>query len=61
MAEPNCHACQHLRITWDKNLPYECKGFGFQSKHLPSLVVRQTSGKDCELFRPKPRRDPECA
>jgi len=56
VAQPNCHACTSFRVTWDPTLPYECTAYGFRSKRLPSLVVRRTSGKDCDLFRPKPGR-----
>ena len=61
MAGPNCHACVHFRVTWDKRVPYECRAFGMQTSRLPSLVVRRESGQDCQLFRPKagpPSPDP---
>ena len=55
MAGPNCHACAHFRVTWDKRVPYECRAFGMRTSRLPSVVVRQESGRDCQLFRPKAR------
>jgi len=53
---PNCHRCDHFRVTWDGALPYACDAFGFRSRRLPSIVVRETSAQDCSLFRPKPER-----
>jgi hypothetical protein len=61
MAKPNCHACRFFRVTWDERLPYECEAFGFRSSRLPALVVRETSGKHCSLFRPKAAREAEDA
>jgi len=53
MAKPDCHRCRLFRVTWDDRLPYECQAFGFRSSRIPSLVVRETSGHDCQLFEPK--------
>ena len=57
MAKPNCHACRFFRVTWDERLPYECEAFGFRGSRIPSLVVREVSGNDCTLYRPKAGRD----
>ncbi len=46
----NCHKCKHYFITWEPNHPYGCKFFNFKSKHLPSLVVFQSSGESCLKF-----------
>ncbi len=48
-----CRNCSYYYITWDNNFPYGCKLFGIKSKKLPSVVVYQTSGKDCEGFEQK--------
>jgi len=53
MPEPACHRCRFFRVTWDEDLPYECRAFGFRSDRLPSLVVRDTSSRDCQLFEPR--------
>jgi len=52
--KPNCHRCEHFQVTWDKRTPYECRAFGFRSTRIPLLIVRETSGHDCQLFTPKP-------
>ena len=55
MPKANCHRCEHFRVTWDERTPYECRAFGFRSLRIPLLVVRETSGHDCQLCTPKPR------
>lgn len=50
MARPDCHRCRFFRVTWDARLPYECRAFGFRSARLPALVVRESSGAECQLF-----------
>ncbi|HBF37543.1 MAG TPA: uracil-DNA glycosylase [Firmicutes bacterium] len=49
----NCFQCKNFYITWDKNFPNGCKAFGFKSRQLPSLLVRETDGKACLAFSPK--------
>ena len=51
---PDCWACRHLVITWDKRMPYGCKLFGFRSKSLPSLEVLRIDGRHCGGFVAKP-------
>ncbi len=49
----NCPNCKYYYITWDRNMPYGCKAFGFKSRQIPSLVVFQSSGKACQAFEVK--------
>ncbi len=49
----NCRNCKFHYITWEKNMPYGCKSFGFKSRQMPSIVVFQSSGKDCQAFEKK--------
>ncbi len=49
----NCMRCKHYFITWDPKQPRGCRYFGFKSKRLPSIIVKQSSGEDCKVFRPK--------
>jgi hypothetical protein len=49
----NCFKCKHFHITWDKDFPNGCKAFGFKTKQLPALVVRQSDGTPCMAFTPK--------
>lgn len=48
-----CINCKHYYITWDKNHPKGCKGFGFKSPKMPCDVVRESSGEGCKMFEPK--------
>jgi len=49
----NCYKCQHFYITWDLAFPNGCKGYGFKSKKLPSLLVYESSMAPCGYFKPK--------
>ncbi len=49
----NCRNCKYYYITWDSNMPHGCKAFGFKTRQIPSLVVFQSSGKDCQAFEEK--------
>lgn len=52
---PDCHRCQHFYVTWEKQMPFGCRAHGFKSAQLPSIVVYQSSGLDCLLYREKVR------
>ncbi|MER1984274.1 MAG: uracil-DNA glycosylase [Solibacillus sp.] len=49
----DCFKCQHFRVTWDQNNPRGCHAYGFKTRQIPSLVVKQSSGMDCLKFVPK--------
>lgn len=49
----NCFQCAYFQVTWDPVNPRGCKAYGFKSKQIPSLVVKQSSGMDCLKFVPK--------
>ncbi|WP_242656468.1 uracil-DNA glycosylase [Ruminiclostridium hungatei] len=49
----NCLNCKHYYITWERNMPYGCRSFGFKSRRMPSMVVLQSSGKECQAFEKK--------
>jgi hypothetical protein len=46
----DCFKCQHFRVTWDQNNPRGCAAYGFKTKQLPSVLVKQSSGLDCLKF-----------
>ena len=52
----NCRRCRHYHVSWDPKAPHGCSAIGFKSDKMPSLVVYQSSGLECQLFEPKPRR-----
>ncbi|QKF59461.1 uracil-DNA glycosylase [Aliarcobacter lanthieri] len=45
-----CQKCIHYFVTWEQNKPHGCKSYGFKSRVLPSIVVKNSSGEDCKLF-----------
>ncbi|RKJ65851.1 uracil-DNA glycosylase [Butyricicoccus sp. 1XD8-22] len=49
----NCFQCQYFKVTWDQNNPRGCTAYGFKTKQLPSVVVKQSSGMECMKFVPK--------
>ena len=53
MKRINCRRCEYYFVTWEKNKPHGCKAYGFKSQQIPSLVVFQSSGTDCSLFKMK--------
>ncbi|EHP29263.1 hypothetical protein SMGD1_0736 [Sulfurimonas gotlandica GD1] len=53
MKRINCRRCQFYFVTWEKNQPHGCRAYGFKAPQIPSLVVFQSSGMDCSLFKEK--------
>lgn len=53
MKRINCKQCQHYFVTWQPNQPHGCRAYGFKSQQFPSLVVFQSSGKECAFFTQK--------
>ncbi|MGH4051738.1 MAG: uracil-DNA glycosylase [Clostridium sp.] len=49
----NCSKCIHYYITWDSSFPRGCKLYGFKTKNIPSILVKQSSGISCGNFTPK--------
>ncbi len=54
-AAPNCLRCEHFFVTWDRRFPRGCRVFGVKSRRLPSLVVREGTGRHCPAFQPASR------
>ena len=54
MKRINCRRCEFYFVTWEKGKPHGCKAYGFKSPQIPSLVVFQSSGTDCSMFKLKP-------
>ena len=46
----NCVKCKHFYITWDKAFPKGCRLFGFKSGNMPSVAVREATGKECTNY-----------
>ena len=56
---PACLKCIHYRLTWDARAPYGCRAHGFKSSRNPALVVLESSGLACQLFKRKQGSNPE--
>ncbi|MGB3752002.1 MAG: uracil-DNA glycosylase [Arcobacteraceae bacterium] len=48
-----CQRCVHYYVTWEKNKPHGCRAYGFKSQITPSIVVRQSSGSQCNFYEDK--------
>jgi hypothetical protein len=48
-----CQKCIYYFITWEKNKPHGCKAYNFKSQQLPSVVVKQSSGTNCNFYKQK--------
>jgi len=48
-----CQRCKHYYVTWEPQRPHGCKMYGFKSKTVPSVVVKNSSGEQCQLFSQK--------
>ncbi|MCT6815949.1 MAG: uracil-DNA glycosylase, partial [Lysinibacillus fusiformis] len=42
-----------FKVTWDPQTPRACVAYGFKTKQIPSVVVKQSSGMECLKFVPK--------
>ena len=51
-----CFQCKHFYISWDQNFPRGCRAYKFTSERLPSVVVKESSGADCQLFAQKKKK-----
>ena len=45
-----CMKCKHYHVTFDPASPRGCKLYGFKSPLMPYVLVKQSTGKDCEAF-----------
>jgi len=48
-----CQRCKYYYVTWEKTKPHGCRAYGFKSLIIPSTVVRQSSGSDCNFYEDK--------
>jgi hypothetical protein len=48
-----CQKCKFYFVTWQPNQPHGCKAYGFKSKQVPSIVVKQSSGIECGFYQQK--------
>jgi hypothetical protein len=48
-----CNKCTHFYVTWDKQYPRGCRAMNFKSKDLPSTMVYESSGLECQKFKEK--------
>ncbi|MFT6173613.1 MAG: hypothetical protein ACJA0L_001246 [Sulfitobacter sp.] len=57
MDEPRCMKCVHYFVTYDPQRPRGCRKFSFQSHKMPSMLVKDETGRSCMAFEEKgPRK-----
>lgn len=49
----DCRRCIYFYVTWDTSFPYGCKLFEVKSRQLPSVVVYQSLGTECDKYEEK--------
>ncbi len=54
-----CMRCIHYQVTFDPQAPRGCKLYQFKSATMPSVLVRQSTGHDCNSFEEKIKRNEE--
>jgi hypothetical protein len=52
-----CQKCKHYFVTWQPTQPHGCHAYGFKSRLLPSIVVKQSSGIECGFYEQKFKSD----
>lgn len=50
MERPNCLKCKHYHSTYDAKSPRGCRIYGFKSMSMPSIMVKNETGKDCQAY-----------
>jgi hypothetical protein len=45
-----CQKCKYYHVTWEINFPNGCRLFEIKSKQMPSLIVYQSIGTQCDKF-----------
>lgn len=51
-----CQKCLYYYVTWEQNQPHGCKAYGFKSRLIPSIVVKNSSKQECSFFKLKSMR-----
>ena len=54
-----CMKCKHYIVTFDPNAPRGCKLFNFKGATMPYVMVKQATGKDCDQFEERTKRQTE--
>jgi hypothetical protein len=49
--------CKHYHVTFEPLAPRGCKLYKFKSTLMPYVLVKQTTGKDCEAFELKVKKN----
>ena len=45
-----CQRCIYYFVTWEPGQPHGCKSYGFKSRLIPSIVVKNSRGLPCNFF-----------
>lgn len=48
--------CIHYQVTFDPQAPRGCKLYHFKSATMPYILVKQSTGHDCQSFQEKHRK-----
>lgn len=45
-----CLKCKHYQSSYNARTPRICKFYGFESQVMPYVLVKQSTGEDCQEF-----------
>lgn len=51
-----CMRCAHYQVTFDPKAPRGCKLYQFKSATMPSVLVKQSTGSECQSFSEKMKK-----
>lgn len=51
---PQCPDCKHFRMTYNRERPYQCTLFAFESNLYPEIAVFDETNMRCRKFEMRP-------
>lgn len=55
--KPNCMNCEYFFITYDMMAPRGCKLYQIKSKDFPNVIVKASSGLQCQGYKEKKKKE----
>ncbi len=59
MEGPQCMKCIHYQVTYDIKAPRGCRLYQIKSAVMPSMIVKQSTGKDFQDFKVREKKSEE--
>ncbi len=52
-----CIKCKHYQSSYNARTPRMCKLYGFESQVMPYILVKQSTGSDCQEYSPRVKEE----